>query len=51
MVALTRNFHVVASRVTTRLSAVLFSIWHIAEAWYVRALFRLLIFHQQFSHR
>ena len=51
MIALTRDLYVVASRVTTCLSAVLFSIWHIAKAWYVRALFGLLIFHQQFSHR
>jgi hypothetical protein len=45
MVALTRDFHVFASRVTTRVSAVLFSIWYIAQAWYVRALSRLLIRH------
>jgi hypothetical protein len=45
MVALTRDFHVFASRVTTRFSAVFFSISHIAKAWYVRALFRLLIPH------
>jgi hypothetical protein len=45
MIALTRDFHVFASRVTTRFSAVFFSISHIAKAWYVRALFRLLIPH------
>ncbi len=45
MVALTRDFDVVASRVTTRISAVLFPIAYIAKAWDVRALFRLLIRH------
>ena len=48
MVALTRDFHVFASRVTARLSAVFFSITHIAKAWYVRALLRLTIRHFQF---
>jgi hypothetical protein len=51
MVALTRDFHVFASRVTTRLPAVFFSNWYIAKAWYVRAFFRLMISHYQFSHR
>src|SRR5579864_2975720 len=45
MVALTRDFHVFTSCVTTRLSAVLFSVWHIAKAWYVRALLSHLICH------
>jgi hypothetical protein len=45
MVALTRDFNVLASRVTTRLSAVLFSVSHIAEAWDVRALSGLSIRH------
>ena len=45
MVALTRDFHVVASRVTACLSAVLFSFRYIAKAWYMRALSRLLIAH------
>jgi hypothetical protein len=45
MVALTRDFDVFASRVTTRISAVLFPIAYIAKAWDVRALFRLLIRH------
>jgi len=45
MVALTRDFHVFASRVTTRLSAILFPVWYIAEAWDVRALSCLLIRH------
>jgi hypothetical protein len=45
MVALTRDLHVVASRVTTRFSAEFFPTRHIAKTWYVRALFRLLICH------
>jgi hypothetical protein len=45
MVALTRDFHVLASRVTTRPSAILFPVWYIAEAWDVRALSCLLIRH------
>ncbi len=45
MVALTRDFHVFASRIAARLSAVFFSIPHIAKAWYVRALLRLTIRH------
>jgi hypothetical protein len=45
VVALTRDFHVFASRVTTLLSAILFSVWYIAEAWDVRALSCLLIRH------
>jgi hypothetical protein len=48
MIALTRDFHVVATRITTRFSAVFFSARHIAKAWYVRALFRLLIRHYNF---
>jgi len=45
MIALARDFHVFASRVTTRFSAVFFSIRHIAQARYVRALLGLLIRH------
>jgi hypothetical protein len=45
MVALTRDFDVLASRVTTRISAVLFSIGYITKAWNVRAFFHLLIRH------
>jgi hypothetical protein len=45
MIALARDFHVFASRVTTRFSAVLLSIRHIAQARYVRALLGLLICH------
>src|ERR1700730_17784791 len=45
MVALTRYLHVFASRVTTRLSAILFSVWYCARAWDVRALSCLLIRH------
>jgi hypothetical protein len=45
MVALTRDFHVFASRVTTGFSAVLLSIRHIAQARYVCALLGLLIRH------
>jgi hypothetical protein len=48
MVAVTRDFDVFASRVTTSISAVLFSISYIAKAWYVRALVGLLIRHFQF---
>src|SRR5258708_14345436 len=48
MVALTRDFHVFASCIAARLSAVFFSIRHIAKAWYVRALLRLTIRHCQF---
>jgi hypothetical protein len=45
MIALTRDFHVFASRVTTGFSAVLFSFRHIAQARYMRALLSLLIRH------
>ncbi len=45
MVAATCDFHIFASRVTTRLPAIRFSVWYIAEAWDVRALSRLLIRH------
>ncbi len=45
MVALTGDFHVFTSRVTTCFSAVLFSIRYIAEAWDVRALSCILIRH------
>ena len=45
MVALTRDFHVFASRVTTGFSAVFFSIWCTTQARYVRALLGLLTRH------
>jgi hypothetical protein len=45
MAALTRDFHVFASSVKTGFSAVFFSVWYIAQARYVRALFDLLIRH------
>jgi len=45
MVALTRDFHVFASRVTTDFSTVFFSIRHIAQARYVRAFLGPLIRH------
>jgi hypothetical protein len=48
MIALTRDFHIVASRVPTRLSAVFVSIRYIAEAWYVGALSGLLSRHYNF---
>ena len=47
MIALTRDFYVFASRVTTRFSTVFVSISHIAKTWYVRALFCLLIRHKK----
>jgi hypothetical protein len=48
MVALTRDFHVVAARVATRISAVLFSAWYIAQTRYVSALSGFLICHYDF---
>jgi hypothetical protein len=45
MAALTRDFHVFASRVTTGFSAVFFPVGHIAQTRYVRALLALLIRH------
>jgi hypothetical protein len=45
MIALARDFHVFPPRVTTRFSAVCFSVRHIAQARYVRALLGLLIRH------
>jgi hypothetical protein len=51
MIALTGDFYVFASRVTTRFSTVFFSISHIAKTWYVRALFCLLIRHKKSSFR
>jgi hypothetical protein len=45
MVALTRDFHVFASCVATGFSTVFFSIRHIAQARYVRALLGLLTRH------
>ena len=49
MVALTRDFHVFTSRVTTCLSAILFSICYIAEAWDVRTLSSLFSGHHDSS--
>jgi hypothetical protein len=45
MIALTRDFHVFASLVTTGFSAVLLPIRHIAQARYVRTSLGLLIPH------
>ena len=45
MIALTRDFHVFTSRVTTGFSAVFFSVRYVAQARYVRALLALLIRH------
>jgi hypothetical protein len=45
MVALTRDFHVFASRVTADFSAVFLSICYVTETWYVRALVHPLIRH------
>ena len=45
MAALARDFHVVASRVTTGLSAVFFPVRYVAQTRYVRALLALLIRH------
>jgi len=45
MIALTRDFYVFASRVTTGFSAVFFSIPNIAQARYVCALLAFLICH------
>jgi hypothetical protein len=45
MIALARDLNIFASRATTRFSAVLLSIRHIAQARYVRALLGLLIRH------
>jgi hypothetical protein len=45
MVALACDFHVLASRVTTGFTAVLFSVRHITHARYVGTLFGLLIRH------
>ena len=43
--ALTRNLHIFASRITTGISAVFFSIRYLAQAWYVRAFLASLICH------
>jgi hypothetical protein len=45
MVTLTRDFYIAAARVTAHFSAVFFSIWYIAQARDVRALFYLFIRH------
>src|ERR1700674_1214272 len=48
MVALTCDFHVVASCVAARISAVLFSGWYIAQTRYVCALSSLFVCHYDF---
>jgi hypothetical protein len=45
MVAVTRDFHVIAARVAARLSAVLGAISYVTKAWDVRALSGLSIRH------
>jgi hypothetical protein len=45
MAAVTGDFRIVAARVTTRFSAVFFSVCYIAQARYVRALFHNFIRH------
>jgi hypothetical protein len=45
MIALTRDFHIIAARVTARCCAVFFSVCYIAQARYVRALFHPFIRH------
>jgi hypothetical protein len=47
MVALARDLHIFAPRVTTSIAAVLFAVSYIAQTRYVRALSRLLIRHLQ----
>jgi hypothetical protein len=48
MIALTRDFHIFASRLTADFSAVFFSIRHTAQARYVRTLFAILTRHFRF---
>jgi hypothetical protein len=48
MIALTRDFHVFAARITTSFSAVFFPMRRIAQARYMRALFALLIRHDNY---
>ncbi len=48
MVALARDFHIVAACVAARISAVLFSSWYIAQTRYVCALSGFLIRHYDF---
>jgi hypothetical protein len=45
MVALARDFHVFAARVTARISAVLLFVGYIAKTWNVGTFFRRLIRH------
>jgi hypothetical protein len=45
MITLTRDFHVLTSRVTASFPTVFLSVGHVAQTWYVRALFRFLICH------
>ena len=51
MVALTRDFHVLASRSTAYLSAKLVAIGHTAQARYVRAHSRFFICYQDSTTR
>jgi hypothetical protein len=48
MVALARDLHVVTAPATTNVPAVLISIFHVAQACYVRALSQLLPAHKDF---
>jgi hypothetical protein len=45
MIALTRDFHVFTSGVTTGFSAVFFSVRYVAQARYVRTLLALVVRH------
>jgi hypothetical protein len=51
MITLTCNFYFVAALVPTCFSAVFFPGWYIAQTWYVRALFCLLIRHYDSTFR
>jgi hypothetical protein len=48
MIALARDLNVVATPGTANVPAVLVSIFHVAQACYVRALFKLLTGHKEF---
>jgi len=45
MIALTRDFHIIAARITARFSAVFFSVCYIAQARDVRALSHFFVRH------
>lgn len=49
MIAFTRDFHVLTSRVPTCISAVLLTRGNLAKTWHVRTFRRLLIDHFEFS--